>query len=165
MPSPKGRIVKTRGDFMGSSMKPAAAIFILVVMVLSVAAFSLNSATFQQQAQEPEIPTIIREPITVEQQISVLRSGRVLIEYYYPGDCAECLEKGQKLEDFAHRLEGYVVVNEVSEVAANESRLGMIGANGRIVDISNQSLEYEDLLETFCDIAIAQPRMCIIREI
>ncbi len=147
---------------MSSQMKPAAAIFILVLMVTSVVGFSLNSASFQSAPQSPEIPPIIREPIDTQMQVLILRSGKVLIEHFYQDNCTDCLDKNAKLEVFASRLEGYVVVNEV---AGNESRLDMIGAGGRIVDISNQGLEYEDLIDTFCEIAIAQPRTCIIRDI
>ena len=86
----------------------------------------------------------------------------MLIEHFYTEDCTGCLEKNIQLEEFAARLDGYVVVNEV---VGNESRLGMIGMGGKIVDISNTSLDYEGLIGTFCDIAIAQPRACILRDI
>jgi hypothetical protein len=146
---------------MATTMKPAAAILILVIMVLSAVGFALNSANFQQEPPQPEIPTIIREPLSSEQQVFILRSGRVLIEHFYPDGCMECLDTNSQLEDFAGRLEGYVVVNEV---AGNESRLDMIGAGGKIVSLENQSLDYESLIGKFCDIAIAQPRACILRE-
>ena len=143
-------------------LKPAAAIFILVIMILSVAGFALNSGSFQQaQQQAPEIPTVIREPLSTQDQVLILRSGRVLIEHFYNDSCLDCLDKNAKLEEFASRLEGYVVVNEVQ---GNETRLGAIGANGRIVSLVGNSLEYGDLLDVFCDIAITQPRACILRE-
>ena len=40
---------------MSTAMKPAAAIFILVIMVLSVAGFAMNSSNFQQQPEQIEI--------------------------------------------------------------------------------------------------------------
>ncbi len=146
---------------MSSTMKPAAAILILIIMVLSAVGFAMNSASFGQEPQEIEIPTVIREPIGPEQQIQILRSGRVLIEHFYQENCTDCLEKNAQLEAFASRLEGYIVVNEV---VGNESRLDMIGAGGRITDIEGLDLGYESLLDTFCEVAIAQPRACIIRE-
>jgi hypothetical protein len=144
-----------------SAMKPAAAILILVIMVLSAVGFAMNSASFGQEPQEVEIPTVIREPIGTEQQLYILMSGRVLIEHFYQENCTECLERNAQLEAFAERLEGYVVVNEV---VGNESRLDVIGANGRITDLEDHDLDYESLIDTFCDVAIAQPRACIIRE-
>jgi hypothetical protein len=146
---------------MAHTMKPAAAILILVIMVLSAVGFALNSATFQQEPPQPEIPTVIREPLSPEQQVFILRSGRVLIEHFYSDGCIECLDKNSQLEDFASRLEGYVVVNEV---VGNESRLDMIGAGGKIVSLENESLNYASMIDKFCDIAIAQPRACILRE-
>ena len=144
------------------NLKPAAAIFVLVIMVMSVAGFSMNSATFQQTPDAPEIPTIIREPLDTQTQIQILRSGKVLIEHFYTANCTDCLDKNARLEEFANRLSGYVVVNEV---LGNETRLDIIGAQGRIVDLSDSGLEYEDLIDTFCDVAIAQPRACILRSI
>ena len=147
---------------MSSAMKPAAAVFILVIMVLSVAGFAMNSATFEQGPQEVVIPTVIREPIDSDMQIHILRTGRVLIEYFYQKNCTDCMEKNAQLESFANSLEGYVVLNEV---AGNESRLGMIGAGGRITELDENRLDYENLLDVFCDVAIAQPRSCILRDI
>jgi hypothetical protein len=145
---------------MSSTMKPAAAILILIIMVLSAVGFAMNSANFQQEPQLPEIPTVIREPLSTEQQIYILRSGRVLIEHFYQDNCTDCLDKNAQLEEFASRLEGYVVVNEVAD---NESRLGMIGAGGKIVDLEGRPLDYESLIDEFCEVAIAQPRACILR--
>lgn len=142
-------------------MKPAAAILVLVIMVLSAVGFALNSANIRQAPEIPEIPTVIREPLSPQDQIYILRRGRVLIEHFYEESCLDCLDKNVQLEEFASRLEGYVVVNEV---AGNESRLGMIGIGGKIVSIENQSLDYESLLDTFCEVAITQPRACLLRE-
>jgi cytosine/uracil/thiamine/allantoin permease len=144
-----------------NNLKPAAAIFILVIMVMSVAGFALNSASFSQEAPQQEIPSVIREPLDTSQQVYILRTGRVLIEHYYTADCTDCLDKNVQLEEFAAQLPGYVVINEV---LGNESRLDMIGAQGRITSLESQSLAYDDLIDTFCDNAIAQPRVCIIRE-
>lgn len=146
---------------MSSTMKPAVAIIILVIMVLSAVGFAMNGADFGQEPQETEIPSVIREPVGPEQQIYILRSGRVLIEHFYQENCTDCLEKNAQLESFAGRLEGYVVVNEV---VGNESKLDMIGAGGRITDLEGHALDYESLIETFCNVAIAQPRACIIRD-
>jgi thiol-disulfide isomerase/thioredoxin len=147
---------------MSGTMKPAAAIFILVIMVLSVAGFALNSANFQKEPEGIDIPAVVREPLSTQDQVYILRTGRVLIEHFYTDGCEDCFEKNAQLEEFAARLDGYVVVNEV---AGNESRLDMIGMGGKIVDISNTSLDYEGLIDTFCGIAIAQPRACILRDI
>jgi hypothetical protein len=148
---------------MAGKMKPAAVILILVLMVFSAVGFAMQSANFggQPGSGEAQIPSVIREPLTPEQQIQILRSGRVLIEHEYLENCTDCLDKNSDLESFAARLEGYVVINEV---IGNESRLDMIGSGGKITDLSGQALDYESLLDQFCQVAIAQPRACIIRD-
>jgi hypothetical protein len=147
---------------MSSSMKPAAAILVLVIMVLSAVGFAMNSAVVRKQPDVPEIPSVIREPLSPEDQVYILRSGRVLIEHYYPEGCLDCLDKNAQLEAFASRLEGYVVVNEV---VSNETRLGMVGSGGQIISLENQSLDYESLIDLYCDVAIAVPRACLLRGI
>ncbi len=146
---------------MSGIMKSAVAIFTLLIMVLSAAGFAMNSASFGEAPKTPDIPTIVREPLNTEQQIQILRSGRVLIEHFYQENCTDCVDKNAQLELFASRLEGYVVVNEV---VGNDSRLDMIGAGGKITDLREHALDYESLIGTFCDVAIAQPRACILRE-
>jgi hypothetical protein len=146
---------------MTTTMKPAAAIFIMVIMVLSVAGFAFNSANFQTQPQEVEIPTVIREPLTTQDQIYILRNGRVLIEHLYLENCTDCLEKNAQLEEFGSRLEGYVVINEVQ---GNQTGLNMIGSGGQIVNLDGVNLDYESLIDRFCTVAIAQPRECLLME-
>jgi hypothetical protein len=124
----------------------------------------MNSASFSKTTTTPEIPTIIREPIDTQTEITILRSGKVLIEHFYPEDCADCLSKNTQLESFANRLDGYVVINEVESGNSNES-IDMIGMDGKIVDITDSSLDYDSLLGDFCDVAIAQPRACLLRDL
>ena len=147
---------------MPNTMKPAFVIFILLIMLLSVAGFAFNSSSFQNQpSQQMEIPTVIREPISTQDQVYILRSGQVLIEHLYFENCTDCFEKNSQLEEFVSRLEGYVVLNEV---AGNESRLDMIGAGGQIVNLEGVSLDYQSLLEEYCPVAISQPRACLVME-
>lgn len=147
---------------MADNMKPLAVIFVLVTMVLSVAGYALMGSNSQQAPEAPEIPSVIREPIDTQTQVQILRSGSVLIEHFYSEDCEDCVQKNAKLEEFISRLPGYVVLNEVQ---GNDTRLDMIGIGGRIVDISGNSLEYEELIDQYCEVAIAQPRACILRSI
>jgi len=151
-----------------SNLKPAAAIFILVMMVMSVVAYAMAGANISPATDAPTIPTVIREPLSTESEMQILRTGRVLIQHFYTEDCTDCLEKNVLLESFAARMEGYVVINEVLAV---DSKLEMIGwdqtdpTRGKIIDISNNSLEYDDMIGQFCDVAIMQPRVCLLRDV
>ena len=154
---------------MSANLKPAAAIFILIIMVMSVVAYALGGANLgSNEPGTQQIPSVIREPMSTEEEMQILRTGRVLIQHFYTEDCTDCLSKNALLESFAARLEGYVVINEVLAV---EPKLEMIGwdqehpSRGKIVDISNSSLEYEDMIDTFCGVAILQPRTCLLRDV
>jgi len=115
-----------------------------------------------QRPNIPEIPTIVNRVLTPEEQIFVLRTGRVLIEDFYERNCSYCLQRNAVLEEFAKKLEGYVVLEMVP---ANETRLGVIGIGGRIIPIENETISEEELMDIFCGVALKQPRECLIREI
>jgi len=139
------------------------AIFIGLVMVLSAAGFALNSAINQNTDQNPgfNIPTIVTRQLTTEETVYVLQNGRVLIEFLYSENCTECPDKIVTLEGFAQRMSDFVVLEEAK---GNETSLQIIGVGGKIENIWNMTLSEQNLMGTFCDIAIAQPPECLMPE-
>jgi len=139
------------------------AIFIGLVMVLSAAGFALNSAINQQGQPAPgfNIPTIVTRQLTTDETVYVLQNGRVLIEFLYADNCSECPGKISSLEGFAQKMSDFVVLEEVP---ANETSIHIIGSGGKIEDIGNLTLSEQNLMSTFCGIAIAQPPECLIEQ-
>ena len=152
----------------------AMAIFIGLVMVLSAAGFAAISASHigPQQQQTSQIPTILNRTLTQEEKVTILRTGRVLIEDLYYPDCSECLANNRILEAFANRFRQFIVLEKVAVMPGNETnatggyiKLQMIGSGGEIQDLEGQNITEENLLNVFCDIAIAQPTECLLMEI
>ncbi len=140
------------------------AIFIGLVMVMSAAGFALNSAINQQNRNttpEFSIPTIVTKQLTTEETVYVLQSGRVLIEFLYAENCTECPGKISSLEGFANKMSEFVVLEEVP---ANDTSIQIIGSGGKIEDMGNMTLSEQNLMNTFCGIAIAQPPECLMGE-
>ncbi len=140
------------------------AIFIGLVMVLSAAGFALNSAINQQNRTPTpgfNIPTIVTKQLTTEETVYVLQNGKVLIEFLYAGNCTECPGKISTLEGFAQKMSEFIVLEEVP---ANVTSIQIIGAGGKIENIGNMTLSDQNLMSTFCGIAIAQPPECLIGE-
>ena len=139
------------------------AIFIGFVMVLSAAGFALNSAINQNGNENPgfSIPTIVTRQLTTEETIYVLQNGMVLIEFLYAENCTECPGKISILEGFAQKMTEFVVLEEVP---ANVTSIQIIGTGGKIEDIGNLTLSEQNLMSTFCGIAIAQPPECLMGE-
>jgi hypothetical protein len=139
------------------------AIVIGLIMVMSAAGFALNSAMNQGSSQTPglSIPAIVTRQLTSEETVYVLQSGRVLIEFLYAQNCTGCAEKIPVLEAFAQRMSEFVVLEEAP---ANETSLQIIGSGGKIEDIWNMTLTDQNLMDTFCEIAIAQPPECLMPE-
>jgi len=140
----------------------AMAIFIGLIMIFSVGGFALSYAGRNVNPPRNTIPTIVERELNPEEVVSVLRSGRVLIENFYTENCSGCVERNAVLENFANSLDGFVVLEEVK---ANETKLQMIGTGGKIVSLENESITEDNLMDIFCDIAIAQPNECLLREI
>jgi hypothetical protein len=138
------------------------AIFIGLVMVMSAAGFALNAAMNQGNNQTPglNVPTIVTRPLTTEEIVYVLSyEGKVIIEYSYLNGTAD-QTKISALEGFAQKQSDFVVLEEF---AGNETSLKIIGSGGKIQDISNITLSDQSLMDTFCDMAIAQPPECLMR--
>jgi hypothetical protein len=139
------------------------AIFIGLVMIVSAAGFALNAAMNQGPNQTPgfNIPTIVTRPLTTEEIVYVLgNEGKVIIEYSYQNSTSDYMDKISALESFAQKQSDFVVLEEYQ---GNETSLKIIGSQGRILDISNLTLSDQNLMNTFCDMAIAQPAECLMR--
>jgi thiol-disulfide isomerase/thioredoxin len=145
----------------GMAKERIMAIFIGLVMVMSVAGFALMSAMNQDTNPNPgfNIPSIVTRQLTSEETVYVLQTGRVLIEFFYSPNCTGCAEKTPVLEAFAQRMGEFVVLEEAP---ANETSLQIIGSGGKIEDIWNMTMTDQNLLETFCGIAITQPPECLM---
>jgi hypothetical protein len=50
----------------------------------------------------------------------------------------------------------------LQELAGNVTSIQMIGMQGKIVDLGNMTLNDQNLMNTFCTIAIAQPPECLM---
>lgn len=137
------------------------AIVVGALMLTSVAGFAMMNV--YEEPPKVEIPTIINTPIGPSDRVQILRTGRALIEYLYPEDCTDCSEKKALYESFVTQFDGYAVL-EIAEVPANETLDRIIGMNGDTVELSGVSSQGE-LMETFCSVAIIQPRECLLMDI
>ncbi len=142
-------------------MKLAGSLLVLVIMVMSAVGFAMNSATLSNQPQAEEIPNIINYELSAQEQIQVLRTGKVLIENFYAENCTGCADRNIILKGFAARMQGYLVLENVK---GNVTRLGMIGNQGRIISLDDMEITDGNLLSVFCQNAIAQPRECLMME-
>jgi hypothetical protein len=139
----------------------AFAIVIGILMIGSTAGYAFLNVTPGQGPVVPAIPTIVDRPLSTEEQVFVLRTGRVLVENFYSENCTYCPERTITLNSFVSGLDGYVVLENV---LANVTKLEMIGVNGKIVPIENQTLTQDGLTDVFCSIAMKQPRMCLLMD-
>ena len=138
------------------------AIIIGLIMIMSAAGFALNSAISQggiNPKPQINVPTIVTRPLTTDEMIYVLNGqGKVVIEYSYTNQTVD-QSKIAALEGFAQQKSSFVVLSEYS---GNETLLNMIGYQGQIVDMSNMTLSDQNLLSTFCSIAIMQSPDCLM---
>jgi hypothetical protein len=137
------------------------AIVIGLIMIMSAAGFALNSAINQGRINPTpkiNVPTIVTRPLTADEFVNILNGGRVIIEYSYQNDTID-QSKIAALESFAQQRSDFIVLSEYS---GNETSLNMIGYQGKIVDMGNMTLSNQNLMTTFCSIAIAQPPDCLM---
>lgn len=138
------------------------AIFIGTIMIMSIVGFGISNTRFVDQPDTFDIPNVVNRELTTEELVTILRSGHVIIENFYALNCTNCLEKNTLLETFANKFKNFIVLQSVE---GNETSIKMIGAGGRIRDITEMELAESELTSVFCEIAIAQPRECLLEEI
>lgn len=145
-----------------------AAIVIGLIFVMSMVGVAFSSLSwFPQQQPGVAIPNIINRELTQEERIYVLQTGRVLIENFYVSNCSICAVDKATLEMFAQEFKEFIVLEEVEVNNTNETtyvKLQMIGRAGLIKDLRDVEITQENLIDIFCDIALVQPRECLLRE-
>ena len=139
------------------------ALFIGSIMIMSIIGFSLSNARFGDQQQNTiDFPYKIDRELTTEELVSILRAGRIVVESTFEENCTDCLEKNLFLETFFAEFRNYVVLQIMQ---GNETSLRMIGSGGRIRDLNEMELNDENMLDLFCELAIAQPKECLLNQI
>jgi len=137
------------------------AIVIGLIMIFSMLGFAATSIVVNPTGQQTiEIHPVVKSGLDKDMKLFILRSGRVLIEHFYPAGCQDCLEMNAMLEVFANQFSGFVVA-ELVEVPENETKFEAIGSAGRITELS-YNMTQQDLMDIFCDIAIRQPKECLL---
>ena len=139
------------------------ALFIGSIMLMSIIGFSLSNAKFGNTQQNTiDFPFKIERQLSTEELVSVLRAGRIVVEHTYEENCTDCLETNAFLDTFFNQFRNYVVL-QIME--GNETSLKIIGSGGRIRDLSEIELNNDNMLDVFCELAIAQPRECLLEQI
>lgn len=139
----------------------AAAIFLGLIMIMSLAGFAAMNISFPTTEDTQGIPSVVDREMTPEEKIFVLRTGRVLMESFYSENCTECSELNILGETFANGFPEYFVFEKVK---GNETRVQIIGQGGEIRELGTNLTE-DELFDVFCDIAILQPKECLLREL
>jgi len=137
------------------------AIVVGILMLTSVAGFALMNV--YTGPQEVEIPSVIEQPLSPQDRVQILRTGKVLIEYLYPEDCSGCNEKIALYQSFVNNFKNYAVL-ELVEVPANQTTDRIIGNYGDTIELGNVTSSNE-LMWIFCSVAIVQPKECLMMEI
>ncbi len=109
-----------------------------------------------------QIKDVYDRPLTVQEKIGILRAGRVLIEYIHNGT-QENVDRSAEYQNFAARLQGFVVLETFEVSQANQTVDQMISPNGDIVPLYNVTAG--QMMDVFCDNSAVQPRDCLLRSI
>lgn len=137
-----------------------AAIILGLIMIFSLIGYgALNIITEPDNNRQTQIPYKITRPLKNNEKVSILRSGRVLIQDFYIDDPYH-IDFNMVLENFTEEFKRYVVLEIVK---TNETMMQMISPLGNIVEL-NINMTKDDLINIFCDISTLQPKECLLRE-
>ena len=144
------------------------AIFIGLIMISSILGFAISNAIRSPTPQEVDIPSVVDRMLERGELLYVLRTGRIVIQDHYYSNCTRCLELNPILEAFTKMYGEYVVLEMVNldtleDNTTRQQKLQMIGMGGKIVELGNVSTQNE-ILDIFCELAIKQPRECLLMD-
>jgi hypothetical protein len=136
----------------------AVVIFMMITWAMGMAL----SQNIDVSPQGMQIENVYTEPLTGPEKVTILRSGRMLIEYLYvPGP--QSAEQKALYENFVAQFSDFVVLQAVEVSAGNETLNQMIAPDGDIVSLDNATAS--NMLDIFCDNTIVQPKECLLRSI
>ncbi len=133
-----------------------------IMMVTWVMGTALSSNLQLAQSGGIRLESVYDRLLTPQEKITILRSGRVLIEYLHTGGF-EAAEKRATYENFVARFKDFIILEVVEIEQANQTLDQMVTPTGDIVDLQNVSAD--GLVDVFCDNSYVQPRECLLRGI
>lgn len=145
------------------SKQRSMALFIGFIMVASMVGFAMMN--YRPEGPGPVmLPDILNRTLTPEERVGTLRSGKVIIEYFYNESCIECAEKEEVYKNFvgSREFEGYAVLSY--GISENETADWMINLDGTRIELTDIN-STKDLRELFCEVAFIKPNICILQEI
>src|SRR3989344_1413307 len=133
--------------------KRALGLIIVIIMFFSIIGSAIFYIGDSQQTQQPQDQNVVQIPIvnenelTQDKKVFVLRTGRVLLEYFYPNGCIDCIEKQALLKGFANQFQNSVVLELIQ--GSNQTRLQMIDQRGSIIPLE-ENITAESIFSSFC---------------
>lgn len=137
-------------------------IFVVVMMITWAVGMAL-SYNIDTGPTGMKIENVYNELLTGKEKVTILRSGRVLIEYMYTSGDIESLEKRAIYESFVARFDSLLVLQTVEVPFDNQTANQMIVPTGDIISLENVS--ETELFDVFCDNTYVQPKECLLRSI
>ena len=137
-------------------------IFVVVMMITWAVGMAL-SYNIDIGPTGMKIENVYNELLTGKEKVTILRSGRVLIEYLYTSGDIESLEKRAIYESFVARFDSLLVLQTVEVPFDNQTANQMIVPTGDIISLENVS--ETELFDVFCDNTYVQPKECLLRSI
>ncbi|MBN1896873.1 MAG: hypothetical protein JW789_04085 [Candidatus Aenigmarchaeota archaeon] len=137
-------------------------IFVGVMMITWAIGMALQYNIDVSPGKGAKIETVYRELLTGQEKVSILRTGRVLIEYLYmtgPG----AVDKSITYENFAARFGDLIVLQIVEVSQSNQTVDQMIVPTGDVIPLNNVS--ESELFDVFCKNTYVQPKECLLRNI
>ena len=133
-------------------------LFIIFMMISWAAGMALRYSIDLSQPSV-EIESVYERELTPQEEVGLLRTGRVLIKYFYPLDEGPG-EKRALYENFVARFDKLVILETMPVEFYNQTKDEMVAPTGDVIPLAN--VTGESLLKTYCDNSIIQPRECLL---
>ena len=133
------------------------------IMMITWAMGMALSYNIKTTPQGMKIDNVYDRPLTGTEKVTILKTGRVLIEYLYT-EGPDSSETTALYENFVARFSDYAVLEMVEVSADNQTSNQMIVPSGDIIPLDNVTTS-DALLNLFCENSLVQPRECLLKSV
>jgi hypothetical protein len=139
-------------------------IFFIILMLGSILPYTLSLIFSTEEKPKPSLPNtnIIYEELNSTVEDYAVANGKTVIKFYFNALCTGCQEQKKYLEEVTSQNSGKIILEELTDNAANEPRVSIRGQRGtdEFVDATSDAI-----FDSLCSVMSNPPVDCALRNV
>jgi thiol-disulfide isomerase/thioredoxin len=135
-------------------------LFVLLTFLASSITYAVLSVVYTPQEEKR---VIYEYPLNEKKEAEFLRKGKVIIQFFWNDECANCSEYIQTLFDVVDKFQGNVIlelINTFEHPYVDVLEIPAIYLKGKSLETYNELLSRDELEEKLCELFFEKPEIC-----